>query len=83
MSSNPTPASQHFNSEMLLFLRESVRVYLKLDLTCLAASGKTVTALKINDEALIELGAGFTLGAVAFILLLAFDTHTKQLISQD
>ena len=83
MSNEPIATTDHFDSETLLSLRESARTYQKLDLTYLAAAGTLVTALKINNDTLIELGAGFFFGAIAYVLLLALDTHTEQLIFKD
>lgn len=80
------PASltrEHFDSETLLALRESSRVYQKLDLAYLTAAGTFVTALNLSNNAIIELGAGLTYAGFAFIILLAFDTLTEQLIYKD
>ncbi|WP_454863293.1 hypothetical protein [Pseudomonas hormoni] len=79
----PPLSTEHFDSETLLTLRESSRVYQKLDLAYLTAAGTIVTALKLSNDAIIELSAGLTYGAIAFIILLAFDTHTEQMIYKD
>ncbi|CRM94996.1 hypothetical protein [Pseudomonas sp. 22 E 5] len=78
-----SPTTEYFDSETLLELRESSRVYQKLDLAYLTAAGTFVTALKLSNNAIIELGAGLTYAGFAFIILLAFDTLTEQLIHKD
>lgn len=77
------PNTDHFDSETLLTLRESSRVYQKLDLAYLTAAGAIVTALKLSNDAIIEISAGLTWGALVFIILLAFDTQTEQMIHKD
>ncbi|MBF6030798.1 hypothetical protein ICY20_23905 [Pseudomonas sp. P115] len=83
MSNEPAHISESFDSETLSAMRQSARTYQKLDLTYLAAAGTLITALKISNDTLIELGGGFFFGAIAFILLLANDTYTEQLIFSD
>lgn len=80
---SPHLTTDYFDSETLLSLRESSRVYQKLDLAYLTAAGTLITALKLSNNAIIELGAGLTFAGFAFIILLAFDTLTEQMIYKD
>lgn len=84
MSNGPAPIPpEHFDSETLSSLRESARLYQKLDLAYLAAAGTIITALKVSNDTIIEISAGFSYGAFAFVILLAIDTHTEQTIHKD
>lgn len=83
MSNGPTPTPEHFDSETLSSLRESARIYQKLDLAYLAAAGTIITALKVSNDTIIEISAGLTYGVFAFLIILAIDTYTEQTIYND
>jgi hypothetical protein len=69
-----THSMEHFDAETLKELRENARLYQKLDLAYLAAGGAIVTALKLNNDALLEFSAQQWVVVIAFIILLSADT---------
>lgn len=74
------PCAEYFDAETLKELRDSARVYQKLDLTYLAAGGAIVTALKLSNNALLEVGARQSVIVLAFLTLLAADTFIEQFV---
>lgn len=75
-----TPTVEYFDADTLKELRDNARVYQKLDLTYFAAGGAIVTALKLQDDALLEFGARQWVVVVAFLILLAADTFIEQFV---
>jgi hypothetical protein len=75
-----THSMEHFDAETLKELRENARLYQKLDLAYLAAGGAIVTALKLNNDALLEFSAQQWVVVIAFIILLSADTFIEQFV---
>lgn len=75
-----SPSADYFDADTLKELRDTARVYQKLDLTYLAAGGAIVTALKLHDDALLEFGARQWVVVITFLLLLAADTFIEQFV---
>ncbi|MDO8293288.1 MAG: hypothetical protein Q7T29_10575 [Gallionella sp.] len=74
------PSIEHFDADTLKELRESARVYQKLDFVYLAAGGAIVTALKLNSDGLLEFAAQIWAVVIAFVILLAVDTFIEQFV---
>lgn len=71
---------ENFDADTLKELRENARVYQKLDLAYLAAGGAIVTALKLNNDALLDFAAQLWAVVISFLILLAVDTFIEQFI---
>lgn len=69
--------------EVLKDLREHTRVFLKLDLTYLAAGGAIITALKISRSELVNFSSDFVSIAFAIAFVATFDTVIFSMVFDD
>lgn len=83
MPKNTQATDTPFDADTLKELRESARVYQKLDLAYVAAGGTIITALKISNGQLFEIAAQLWVLVYALVALLAIDTYVEQLIFAD
>lgn len=74
---------KHFDGETLTELRQSARVYQKLDLAYFVAAGSIVTALNINQSQIFEIAAEFKWPIYGIVILLGADTYVEQTIFSD
>lgn len=78
-----SPDVEYFDADTLKELRENARVYQRLDLAYLVAGSAIVTALKLNNNALLEFAAQLWAVVIAFLIFFAVDTYVEQFVFSD